>query len=290
MAEKPKLPLGKLLILKGVISEDQLRIALIEQKTSGVPLGKLLIALGFVTEATVREALSENLNQQSTDLTSIIADSHAIKLISKDIAKRYRVFPMVYDKNQRNLMLAMADTANIVALDQINAMLGKDVSVTPMLAAESEIIKAIDQYYGFELSIDGILPDIMAGNIIGVVAQRLVRRLCAHCKEPFVADEVERRLLGLSDVHPDVTIHRAGSCAKCSHQGYKGRISIFEMLKLNAELDDLIARRATIREIRNAALAMGFRPLVEDAVRRVLDASTSLDEISRVVDLTDRLM
>ena len=133
MAEKPKLPLGKLLIQKGVISEDQLRIALIEQTSNGIPLGKLLISLGFVTDATVREALSENLNQQSTDLTSIIADANAIKLVSKDIAKRYHVFPMVYDKNQKNLMLAMADTANIVAIDQIKAMLGKEISVTPML-------------------------------------------------------------------------------------------------------------------------------------------------------------
>ena len=165
MAEKPKLPLGKLLIQKGVISEDQLRIALIEQKRSGEPLGKLLISLGFVTEATVREALSENLNQQSTDLTSIIVDATAIKMISKEIAKRYRVFPMVYDKNQRSLMLAMSDTANIVALDQISAMLGKDITVLPMLAGDSEISKAIDQYYGFELSIDGILHEIETGEI-----------------------------------------------------------------------------------------------------------------------------
>ncbi|HCE08850.1 MAG TPA: secretion system protein E, partial [Oxalobacteraceae bacterium] len=165
MAEKPKLPLGKLLIQKGVISEDQLRIALMEQKRSGDPLGKLLIALGFVTEATVREALSENLNQQSTDLTGILADANAIRMIPKDIAKRYRVFPMVYDKNARTLMLAMSDTANIVALDQINAMLAKDTTVLPMLASDSEITKAIDQYYGFELSIDGILQEIETGEI-----------------------------------------------------------------------------------------------------------------------------
>jgi len=62
-----------------------------------------------------------------------------------------------------------------------------------------------------------------------------------------------------------------------------------ELLKMNAELDELVARHATTREIRNAALSTGFRPLVEDGVRRVLDGSTSLDEVSRVVDLTDRL-
>ncbi len=89
---------------------------------------------------------------------------------------------------------------------------------------------------------------------------------------------------------PPTTIHRATGCERCAHQGYKGRISIVEMLKLNSELDDLIARRATTSELKRQAMAMGFRPLVEDAVRRVLDGSTSLDEISRVVDLTDRLM
>ena len=566
MADKPKLPLGTLLIQKGVITEDQLRIALTEQKRSGIPLGKLLTQLGFVTEAIVREALSENLNQQSTDLNNIVVDAAAIKLISKEVAKRYRVFPMVYDKQQRTLMLAMADTSNIVALDQISAMLGKDIGVKPMLAGDSEITRAIDQYYGFELSIDGILqeietgeinlqsyqstsdeysqpmvrlmdalladavqrnasdihfepeefflriryridgilrqirslhktywpamavrlkvmsnmniaetrapqdgrisisfsgrqidfrasaqptthgenvvlrildrqkgivpldglglqdnelmllklmiarpegiilvtgptgsgktttlysvlnhintesvnimtledpveypmpmirqtsvnesakmgfasgirsmmrqdpdvilvgeirdketaemafsaamtghqvystlhtnsaigaiprlldigilPDIMSGNIIGIIAQRLVRRLCLKCREPHEADEVERRLLGLKDDHPPATVYRAVGCPQCDHQGYKGRLSIMELLKMNGDMDDLIARRATPRELKSAALANGFRPLVEDGVRRVLEGSTSLDEVSRVVDLTDRL-
>ncbi|MGZ5780144.1 MAG: GspE/PulE family protein, partial [Burkholderiaceae bacterium] len=165
MAEKRKLPLGTQLIQKGVISEDQLRIALTEQKRSGVPLGKLLISLGFVTEATVREALSENLNQQSTDLTGMVVDATAIKMITKDIAKRYRVFPLEFDKNKRNLTLAMSDPSNIIVIDQISAMLGKDITVTPMLASESEIMRSIDQYYGFELSIDGILQEIETGEI-----------------------------------------------------------------------------------------------------------------------------
>jgi hypothetical protein len=165
MAEKPKLPLGTQLIQKGMISEDQLRIALTEQKRSGDPLGKQLISLGFVTEAIVREVLSETFNQQSTDLTNIVGDAGAIKLIPKDIAKRYRVFPVVFERNEQTLMLAMSDTSNIVALDQISAMLGKGITITPMLAGESDITKAIDHYYGFELSIDGILQEIETGEI-----------------------------------------------------------------------------------------------------------------------------
>ncbi|HZX27261.1 MAG TPA: GspE/PulE family protein, partial [Telluria sp.] len=135
----------------------------------------------------------------------------------------------------------------------------------------------------------GIAPDIMAGNIIGIVAQRLVRRLCVHCKLSMPAGELERRLLGL---HPDdapVTIYRAVGCGHCSHQGYRGRMAIMEILKITPEIDEMIARRASTRELRNAAVAAGFRTLIDDGMRRVLEGTTSLDEVSRVVDLTDRL-
>ena len=101
--------------------------------------------------------------------------------------------------------------------------------------------------------------------------------------------DIERQLLGLHPTDPEVIIYRAVGCERCNFQGYKGRLGIVEILKMNSELDDLIARRATAREVRKAALAGGFRPLVEDGVRRVLDGSSSLDEISRVLDLTDRL-
>jgi type IV pilus assembly protein PilB len=566
MRDTTKIPLGKLLIQKGVISEDQLRIALIEQKRGNEPLGKLLITLGFVTEATVREALSENLKQQSADLTSLVVDAVALKLIPKDVAKRYRVFPIVYERATDNLILAMADTSNLVALDQISAMLVKGITITPMLVAESDITRAIDQYYGFELSIDGILleietgevnyasmastsdeysqpmvrlmdalladavqngasdihfepeqsflriryridgilrqirslhksywpamavrlkvmsnmniaearapqdgrisiklsgrqidfrassqptahgenfvlrvldrakgivpldglgldedalhllrlmiarpdgvilvtgptgsgktttlysimnhinteginimtmedpveypmtmirqtsvnesakfgfaegirsilrqdpdvilvgeirdretaemaftaamtghqvystlhtnsaigsvsrlldigilPDIMAGNIIGIIGQRLVRRLCPHCKESSIADDMERRLLGLSPEDPAATICRAAGCDHCRHQGYQGRFAIMELLKFSGELDEAVARRASTRELKNSARAAGFRTLVDDGMRRVLEGETSLDEVSRVVDLTDRL-
>ena len=566
MAEQAKLPLGKLLIQKGVISEDQLRIALIEQRRSSEPLGKLLITLGFVTEATVREALSENLKQVSADLASLVVDAIALKLIPKDVAKRYRVFPIVYERQADNLILAMADTSNIVALDQISAMLVKGITISTVLVNESDISRAIDQYYGFELSIDGILheietgevsyqsmaspsdeysqpmvrlidalladavqngasdihfepeqsflriryridgilrqirslhksywpamavrlkvmsnmniaearapqdgrisikfsgrqidfrasaqptthgenvvlrvldrqkgivpldalglaeaelnllklmiarpdgvilvtgptgsgktttlysilnhintesvnimtledpveypmnmirqtsvnesvklgfadgirsmmrqdpdiilvgeirdretaemafaaamtghqvystlhtssaigsvarlldigilPDIMAGNIIGIVAQRLVRRLCPHCKETVIADDVERRLLGLAKDDAPVSICRAVGCERCAHQGYKGRLAIMEILKMTAELDELTARRASSRELKNAARAAGFKGIVDDGMRRVMEGVTTLEEVGRVVDLTERL-
>jgi general secretion pathway protein E/type IV pilus assembly protein PilB len=134
----------------------------------------------------------------------------------------------------------------------------------------------------------GILPDIMAGNIIGAIAQRLVRTLCPHCKKAYRAEPHETRLLGLASDAPP-TLYRAGGCEHCEYQGYKGRQAIMELLRLDADLDELIARRATMREVKQAALAKGFRPLAEDGLRRVLEGSTSLEEVARVVDLTERM-
>jgi type II secretory ATPase GspE/PulE/Tfp pilus assembly ATPase PilB-like protein len=135
----------------------------------------------------------------------------------------------------------------------------------------------------------GVLPDIMAGNIIGVIAQRLIRKLCVHCRAPYEPDASTRGLLAM-EVSDDRPVYRAVGCAKCDNQGYRGRLAIMEIFKLDAEIDEMIARRATAREVRMAASARGFRTLAEDALSRVLMGQTSVEEICRVVDLTDRVI
>ena len=557
--------MGRLLLEKGVISDDQLRIATQEQHKTHQPLGHLLVSLGFLSEATIRDVLSENLGQESVDLSTFVVDPGAIKLIPKDIARRHLLLPLSVDLADKHLAIAIADPGNIIALDQLRALLKNEFRISTQLANESDILRAIDQYYGFELSIDGILheiepgemeyqapqtganefsqpvvrlidallseavqqgasdihfepessflrtryridgvlrqvrslhksfwpamvvrikvmagmniaetrapqdgrislrlsgrpidfrvashptshgenlvlrildrqkgivpidrlglderalgtlkliiakpegivlvtgptgsgktttlysvlnhvntesvnimtledpveypiplirqtsvneaskldfangirsimrqdpdiilvgeirdhptaemafraamtghqvyatlhtnsaigaiprlldigilPDIMAGNIIGIIAQRLVRVLCPHCKHAYHPDHIERVLLGL---HPDEepVLYRAMGCDACRHHGYSGRLAIMELLKLDADLDDLVARRAGIRELKQAALDKGFQPLAADGMRRVLQGVTSLAEVARVVDLTDRM-
>ena len=562
-----QLPLGQTLLARGVISPDQLNIALTEQRKSKTALGKILVRLGFVTEATIRDTLSESLGQVAIDLSNTIIDHNALALVPKDIARRYQVLPVDYDKQARKLLLAVADPSNVVALDQIRALIKDDVRIEQVLARESDISIGIEQHYGFELSIDGILneietgeidyqslatefdeysqpvvrlvdallndavkrsasdihfepeqgflriryridgvlrqirslhknywsamvvrlkvisgmniaetrapqdgrislslsgrsvdfrvsaqptthgenivlrildrqkgivpledlglqedelkmlrlmmarpegiilvtgptgsgktttlysilnhvntegvnimtledpveypmamirqtsvnevakldfasgirsmmrqdpdvilvgeirdqetaemafraamtghqvystlhtnsaigaiprlqdlgvlPDIMAGNIIGVVAQRLMRRVCTHCREPYrPEDELTLKILGVDPAWRG-EIFRAAGCDHCDNSGYRGRVAIMELFKMDGDIDELIARRATGREIREAARRTGFRTLAEDAVSRVLAGQTSLDEISRIVDLTDRVM
>jgi len=565
VSPQAKRHIGQILISQGILTEDQLRIALLEQLKTHQPVGKLLVALGFVSEATLRDALSEKLGLNSVDLTQIVVDAMALKLVPREFAKRHNVFPVALDRDARKLILALADTGNIVAIDQVRAQLRGEFALETRLAGESEIVRAIDQYYGHDFSIDGILheietgeldyqslqasgdaysqpvvrlisalladavergssdihfepeqsflriryridgvlrqirslhktywpamavrikvmskmniaetrapqdgrislmltgrpvdfrvssqatthgenivlrildrqkgivpldglgleagqlallkkmiarpegiilvtgptgsgktttlysvlnhinsdglnimtledpveypmtlirqtsvneaakmdfgngirslmrqdpdvilvgevrdedtatmafraamtghqvyttlhtnsavgavprlldigivPDILAGNIIGVVAQRLVRRLCKHCRQAHKATVGECSMLGVPPEHPPM-LYRAVGCDQCEYQGYRGRMAIIEILKMDGELDELIARRATGRELQKAAVAKGFRTLADDGARRVLDGSTALDELMRVVDLTDRM-
>ena len=171
----------------------------------------------------------------------------------------------------------------------------------------------------------GTSPGVMAGNVIGVIGQRLVRRLCAHCREPCEPARLERRILHLEagskrpPAGPEVEskklpagraegghdairearvpgaepkrppIYRARGCGRCEHQGYRGRLALMELLRFDAEIDELVTRGATTREIAKAARTKGFRPLAEDGIRRVFEGLTSLDEVARVVDLTGRI-
>ncbi len=558
-------PIGHLLIAKGVISEDQLRIATQEQNKTPQPLGRLLVRLGFLSEATIRDVLSENLGQESVDLANVLVDPAAINLVPKEIARRYILLPLSVDTANKSMTIAVADPDNIIALDQVRALLRDEYRLVTQLASESDILRAIDQYYGFELSIDGILheiepgemdhqalqqgvnefsqpvvrlidallteavqlgasdihfepessflriryrvdgvlrqvrslhksfwpamvvrlkvmsgmniaetrapqdgrislrlsgrpidfrvashptsygenlvlrildrqkglvpinqlgldetalntlktiiakpegivlvtgptgsgktttlysvlnhvntesvnimtledpveypiplirqssvneaakldfvsgirslmrqdpdiilvgeirdhptaemafraamtghqvystlhtnssigaiprlldigilPDIMAGNIIGIIAQRLVRVLCKHCKYPYHPDHTECKILGVRH-DENVTIYRAAGCDLCQHQGYSGRQAIMEILRLDSDMDDLIARRASIRDLKNNALERGFRPLAQDGIRRILQGITSIAEVARVVDLSDRM-
>ena len=134
----------------------------------------------------------------------------------------------------------------------------------------------------------GVKPHLMAGNIIGIVAQRLVRRLCRHCKQAYAPDETEMKLLRADSSKP-LLLYKEKGCDACNFLGFKGRVGVVEVLKIDPRMDELIARNATRQEMLEAAEENGFRDLADDAVRHVLAGTTCLSEISRVVDLTTRV-
>jgi type II secretory ATPase GspE/PulE/Tfp pilus assembly ATPase PilB-like protein len=130
----------------------------------------------------------------------------------------------------------------------------------------------------------------MTGNIIGIISQRLIRLLCPSCKSPRDADEADSKLLGVEYVNESLTIYEASGCPNCDNTGYKGRVAIIEALRIDNQLDEQIGKRATLGELRACAKTTGYKTLADDAIRRVLDGETSLQEVARVIDLTQRLI
>jgi type II secretory ATPase GspE/PulE/Tfp pilus assembly ATPase PilB-like protein len=157
--------LGDHLLALGLVSTDQIQIALLEQQRSGRHLGDALVALGFVTEDAMREALGETLGQQTIQLRNILADPQALKRLPKATASRFQVFPVSYSADAKELVLASPKPNDIIASDQIRAQVGLGVKIVWRLASAAEVLAAIDQFYGYELSIDGTIHEIETGQM-----------------------------------------------------------------------------------------------------------------------------
>ena len=160
-----KLRLGDLMIQQGLITQDQLRIAIIEQEQNNIPLGRQLVRLGFVSENMVRDLVARTIGQESIDLSTVIADVDALSMVSEDFSRRFHLLPVAYEDATKTMIVAMADMFNVVALDQLRAMLGGQIKLKPVLAGEAQLEEHIDQFYGYELSVDGILREIETGEI-----------------------------------------------------------------------------------------------------------------------------
>ena len=127
MERRKKLRMGESLISQGLITVDQLRIGLKEQTSTGLPIGRQLVALGFMTEAVLRDQLANALGSQGIDLTQVVADADALKLVPEEFARRHHLLPIAYDNERDVLTLATTDMFNVVALDQLKAGLGGQV-------------------------------------------------------------------------------------------------------------------------------------------------------------------
>lgn len=162
-AEAPKKPLriGDRLIEMGIISADQLQIALTEQRRTKKLLGVILTEMGFVTESALGEVLAESSGTQKFDSKTTMLDVAVTKQIPKEVAVRHKVIPVSFENGQ--VQLAMADVYNVLAIDQVRRNFPKGTKIVPVFCTESEILELIDQYYEYEMSIDGILREIETG-------------------------------------------------------------------------------------------------------------------------------
>ncbi len=140
----------------------------------------------------------------------------------------------------------------------------------------------------------GIEPFLVASAIELVIAQRLVRRLCSDCCKPAPVTTAKLRdtlsILGLDPAEADLiqTLKSPVGCDRCRGTGYRGRIGIFEILKPNDELHDLILKRESTRSLTQCARRQGMRTLEQSGWEKVRDGYTTLDEVLRVVTVTEK--
>jgi len=125
----------------------------------------------------------------------------------------------------------------------------------------------------------GIEPYLLASSVAGILAQRLVRRTCESCRQAVPIPEKHRHLFGKK---PPATVYQGTGCTECRGIGYRGRVGVFELLTLNAEIRRLLNARASEDDILTAARAAGLSTLREQALELVREGTTTIDEVTRV--------
>ena len=129
----------------------------------------------------------------------------------------------------------------------------------------------------------GVQPFLVASSVRAIMAQRLVRRLCTHCKHPADLSETEMRALRIEPSQmKDSQVMKAPGCEHCRHTGYRGRMGIFEIFIIDDEVRHMINKRTSTFLLRQRARELGMRTLREDGVRKVLSGLTSADEVISV--------
>lgn len=127
----------------------------------------------------------------------------------------------------------------------------------------------------------GIEPFLISSATIGIIAQRLLRRICPSCKEEYIPDDNTLKFLSLENIR-NKTFYKGAGCEKCNYTGYKGRIGAYEVMKVNDLIRDLIAKGSNTSIIKMSAQQSGMKTLFEYSVELAKEGLTTLDEVVRV--------
>jgi general secretion pathway protein E len=130
----------------------------------------------------------------------------------------------------------------------------------------------------------GVQPFLISSSLVGVLAQRLIRTLCSACKIRTHLSDFEKVMLDVNEVPDSATIFRPAGCGRCSQTGYSGRTVVSELLLINDEIRALIIQKTDAATIKKAAIRAGMRTLRGDAMDKIYEGITSVEEIMRAVN------
>jgi type IV pilus assembly protein PilB len=131
----------------------------------------------------------------------------------------------------------------------------------------------------------GAPPYLVSSAVIGIVAQRLVRKICPHCKTSYEADADELQIMNIHNPKEPVILYKGAGCSHCDNTGYLSRVGLYEIMNINRTIQELIDARASIFAIQDAAIQQGMLTLGMDGKRKVLAGQTTVTEVTRVLGL-----
>jgi len=270
---------------KGILSLDQVDVVLKEQRLRSASFEECLLTLGFMSEAALGEALSLTSGCERVNLKQILFDPSLKDLVPRDIAERYSLIPLSLEEGV--LRIAFADIYNVQALDFLRQTLPHVYHIIPLVALESDILEAIDQYYGYDLSIRGLVREIESASHHSFVQEDAINPTI-RLVNAIIMDAIKRQA---SDIHfePEGAFMRLryridGMLAQiCTlHSSYWPSICV--RLKVMAEMNIAESRRPQNGRMtfyvgpREIDLRVSSHPTVhgENIVVRILDKSRSL--------------
>lgn len=186
---------GEKLLQTGLITPDQLQIALHEQRRSGKMLGTILVQLGFLDGESLASILAERTGCASINLKNAVIDPELLQKLPKNVAQRCRAVPVNLQNNI--LQVAMADPYDVVAMDEIRRYFPRSLDLVALVAPATDIAEIIDHYSGFTVSLDTILKEIETGHSIKV-AEEAWQHPIVRLANTILFDAVKR---GASDIH-----------------------------------------------------------------------------------------
>lgn len=191
--------LGEWMLAKGMITQDQLDIALIEQQKQGLLLGQQLVRLHFVTDAMLRDVLAHCDHQETVDLLQVIPDPEAIAKVPESFARQYRLLPLAWSADGQVMRVALTDHKNKQALGALQRALGVNAQVQAVLATEPQLEQALDKFYGHSLSLETLLREIeQEDTSSGFIAAQQDARPVIRLVNAILTDAVKQ---GASDIH-----------------------------------------------------------------------------------------
>ncbi len=281
--------LGERLVQMGLITKDQLNVALHEKKLSGKMLGAVFVDLGFIDENTLTAILAESSGFEVFDPKNTIFDGEAVRLVDKETAKKFQFLPISLSEHEA--LVAMVDPYDVVALDTLRKFMPKSVQIKPMVTTSSMIDDALDAAYGYASSISDILKELENEDDVDLTKLseseayshpivRLVNALVFDAVKTGASDlhfEPEENFVRLR-YRKDGTLYTAQILHKQHWNGISQRIKIMSQMNIADKLSPQDGRFALNVGGRVADFRVSSLPTVwgENIVMRVLDKSASI--------------